>query len=263
MSVLSEILAEKRTHLERAKRTTSLSTLYRQVADAPPARDFVGAIERATPPALIAEVKQASPSKGLLREDYDPVSLARAYALNGAHCVSVLTEEAHFLGHLSHLTNVARSVPLPIMRKDFLFDEYQIVESRVAGADAVLLIVAALRPTELKSLLQIAHGLHMAAFVEVHNEDELAEAVESGARLIGINNRDLHVFRTDLKTTLTLAPMVPPDRLVISESGIRSREDMVMLRDAGVRGALVGESLMRAADVGAKVRELLGTTEPR
>lgn len=263
MSVLSEILAEKRSCLDRAKRTTSLSSLYHRVADVAPARDFVGAIENAEPPALIAEVKHASPSKGVLRDDYDPVSLARAYALNGAHCVSVLTEEAHFLGHLDHLTQVKQSMPLPVMRKDFLFDEYQIVESRVAGADAVLLIVAALRPADLRSLLQLAHNLGMAAFVEVHNEDELAEALESGARLIGINNRDLHVFRTDLNTTISLAPRVPKDRLVISESGIRSREDMMKLAAAGVRGALVGETLMRSADVGAKVRELLGIADTR
>jgi indole-3-glycerol phosphate synthase len=260
MSVLSEILADKRGELDRARRAVPQSALQRKLASAPPPRDFVGAIAAARPPALIAEVKQASPSKGILRHDFDPVALARAYELNGAHCVSVLTESAHFLGKLEHLTAVRNATSLPVMRKDFLFDEYQILESRVAGADAVLLIVAALRPHELRHLLAVSHALGMAAFVEVHNADELAEAVDAQARLIGINNRDLHVFRTNIRTTLELAPLVPKDRLIISESGIRTRADMEMLAAAGVRGALVGEALMVSADVGAKVRELIGDT---
>ncbi len=263
MSVLSEILADKRGELDRARRAVPLSALQREIASAPPPRDFVGPIARATAPALIAEVKQASPSKGILRHDFDPVALARAYDLNGAHCVSVLTETTHFQGHLDHLRAVRQSISLPVMRKDFLFDEYQILESRAAGADAVLLIVAALPPQDLRHLLSVSHAVGMAAFVEVHNAEELNEAVDAQARLIGINNRDLHVFRTDLNTSLTLAPLVPKDRLVISESGIKTRGDMVKLAEAGIRGALVGEAFMRSADVGAKVRELLGTDEPR
>jgi len=231
--------------------------LRRKLNDAPTARDFVGAIQSAKPPALIAEVKRASPSKGVLRHDFDPVAIARAYDLNGAQCVSVLTETTHFQGSLSDLTSVRDAITLPVMRKDFIFDEYQLLESRVAGADAILLIVAALKPQELRHLLAVSHALGMAAFVEVHNEDELREAVETRARLIGINNRDLHVFRTDLGTTLRLIPHVPADRIVISESGIRTRADMEMLAAAGVKGALVGEALMLSADVGAKVRELI------
>ena len=259
MSVLSEILADKRGELDRARRAVPLSALQRQIATAPRPRDFVGAIANAVPPALIAEVKQASPSKGLLRLDYDPVALARAYQLNGAHCVSVLTETTHFQGHLDHLRAVREAVTLPVMRKDFIFDEYQILESRVAGADAVLLIVAALPAHDLQHLLSVSHAVGMAAFVEVHNAEELEEAVQAQARLIGINNRDLHVFRTDLATSLALAPLVPKDRLVISESGIKSRADMLKLAAAGIHGALVGEAFMRSADVGAKVREMLGT----
>ncbi len=261
MSVLSEILADKRAELDRARRAVPLGALERELESAPRPRDFAGAIAGAAAPALIAEVKQASPSRGVLRYDFDPVALARAYDLNGAHCVSVLTETMHFQGHLDHLRAVRKAISLPVMRKDFLFDEYQIVESRAAGADAVLLIVAALPAQDLRHLLAVSHALGMAAFVEVHNAEELDEAVAAQARLIGINNRDLHVFRTDINTSLKLAPLVPRDRLIISESGIRSRADMLKLAAAGVHGALVGETLMRAADVGAKVRELLGTDD--
>jgi indole-3-glycerol phosphate synthase len=261
MSVLSEILAVRRAEVDRAERDLPEPELRARLASAPEPRDFVGALRAATPPALIAEVKRASPSKGVLRHDFDPVALARAYDLHGATCVSVLTEPTHFQGSLEHLSAVRQAISLPVMRKDFVVGEYQLLESRVAGADAVLLIVAALRRNELRRLLGVSHELGMAAFVEVHDEAELDEAIASGAQLIGINNRDLHVFRTDLATTMRLIPRVPGDRIVISESGIRNRDDMVRLGRAGVRGALVGEALMVSADVGAKVRELMGTRE--
>lgn len=258
MSVLSEILANKRHELEVARRRVPLGELKRRLQDTPPPRAFVRAIETSEPPALIAEVKRASPSGGVLRQDFAPEALARAFEANGAACISVLTDERYFQGSLDHLMAVRSAVSLPVMRKDFLIDEYQLYESRIAGADAVLLIAAALPPEELSYLLSVAWGLGMAAFVEVHDRDELAEALQTRAKLIGINNRDLHMFRTDISTTLRLIEEVPRDRLVISESGIRCRRDVLTLRDAGVRGILVGECLMREADVGAKVRELLG-----
>lgn len=259
MSVLSEILADKRSELDAARRRVPRDELQRRLADVAPARDFVGAIRRADPPALIAEVKRASPSRGIIRHEFDPVAIAKAYEENGAACVSVLTEERHFHGKLEHLTHVSGAIALPVMRKDFIIDEYQVLESRAAGADALLLIVAALKRADLAHLLAASKGLGMAAFVEVHDEADLAEALLSDARLIGINNRDLHVFRTTIETTLALAPHVPADRLLISESGIGCRADVLRLAAAGVRGVLIGEALMRAPDVGSKVHELLGT----
>lgn len=258
MSVLSEILANKRREVEIARRRVPLSELKRRLQNSPPPRDFIGAIRNSEPPALIAEIKKASPSGGILREDIAPEAIAKAYEENGAAAISVLTEGTYFLGSLEHLSLARSAVSLPVMQKDFILDEYQLYEGRVAGADAVLLIVAALQPDELRYLLSVAWGLGMAAFVEVHNEEEIRVAVDSGARLIGINNRDLHVFRTDLGVTLRLMPLVPSDRLVISESGIKTRRDVLKLKEAGVAGILVGESIMRTPDVGAKVRELLG-----
>ena len=258
MSILSEILARKREEVELSRRRLPLGELKRRLQNSPPPRDFIGAIERAERPALIAEVKRASPSGGILRQDYVPEALARAYEANGAACVSVVTDEKYFQGTLEHLSAVRSTVSLPVMRKDFIVDEYQLYESRVAGADAVLLIMAALKRSELEYLLSVAWSLGMAGFVEVHDEEELDEALKTQARLLGINNRDLHVFRTDLNTTLRLMPLVPPDRLVISESGIKTRADVLRLREAGVHGILVGESLVREPDVGAKVRQLLG-----
>jgi indole-3-glycerol phosphate synthase len=258
MSILSEILAHKESELELARQRMPLGELKRRLQDSAPPRDFVGAIERADPPALIAEVKRASPSGGVLREDFAPDALARAYEANGAACLSVLTDMQYFQGSLDHIKVVRSAVALPVMRKDFLIDEYQLYESRVAGADAILLIVAALGSKDLDYMLSVAAGLGMAAVVEVHDEEELQEALRTKARLIGINNRDLHLFRTDIRTTLRLIGQIPKDRIVISESGIRKRRDVVMLAEAGVRAVLVGEALVREADVGAKVRELLG-----
>lgn len=263
MSILSEILAHKRHEVDLIRKRIPLKELRERLQEAPPPRNFRKAIEAADPPALIAEVKRASPSGGILRDDYAPVALARSYVSNGAACISVLTDEQYFQGRLSHLTDVRQAASAPIMRKDFIVDEYQLYESRVAGADAVLLIVAALAHDDLVRLMSVAWSLGMAAFVEVHDEDELDEALSTRARLIGINNRDLHVFRTNIDTTIRLMHRVPADRLVISESGIRSRADVLRLKREGVRGVLVGEALMREPDVGAKVRELIGADGPQ
>lgn len=260
MSILSEILAHKRTEVDLARRRLSLGEIRRRLQDAPPPRDFRGALQNADPPGLIAEIKRASPSGGVLRADFAPIAIARTYEANGAACISVLTDERYFEGSLDQLAAVRGAVSLPVMRKDFIIDEYQLYESRLAGADAVLLIVAALQPGDLSRLMSVAWSLGMAAFVEVHDASELDEALRTQAQLIGINNRDLHVFRTKLSTTLELMERVPAGRLVISESGIKTRKDVLALRNAGVQGMLVGEALMREPDVGAKVRELLGAT---
>jgi indole-3-glycerol phosphate synthase len=261
MSVLSEILASKRTEVHCARRRVPPTELEKRIADMPPPRDFAGALLVAPRPALIAEVKKASPSKGVIRYDFDPVEIAQIYAENGAACLSVLTDEPYFQGHLSYLRDIRKVTDKPLLRKDFLIDEYQLLEAREAGADAVLLIEAALTSAEMEWLLEGANHLGMAAIVEVHNAEELDSALQTPARLIGINNRDLHLFRTTLQTTLDLMPRVPADRLVISESGINRRADVEKLAAAGVHAVLVGEALMREKDIAAKMRELLGVVE--
>ena len=260
MSILSEILATKRTEVEWAKRRVSLETLSKGLPTAPPLRDFRAALAEKPGVALIAEVKKASPSKGVIREDFDACEIAKTYSENAASCLSVLTDEKYFQGKLEYLSKIRALVETPLLRKDFMIDPWQLVESRVAGADAILLIVAALPPKELKSLLVFAKELRLSALVEVHDGDEMEEALTAGADLIGINNRDLHTFRVTLETTLELVKNLPPDphRLVVSESGIFTRADVLRLGDAGVKAVLVGESLMRETDIGAKTRELMG-----
>lgn len=259
MSVLSEILADKRTEVYCSRKRVSASELERRIADMAPPRDFLGALLNAPVPALIAEVKKASPSKGVIRADFDPVEIAKIMAANGAACLSVLTDEPHFQGHLSYLRAIRDVVDLPLLRKDFIIDEYQLLEARAAGADAVLLIVAALPKGDLKTLIDASRALSLTVLIEVHNAEELEEALATDAKLIGINNRDLHLFRTTLQTTLDLMPRVPADRIVVSESGINRRSDVERLAAAGVRVVLVGESLMREPDIAAKIHELLGT----
>lgn len=259
MSILSQILADKRTEVHCARRRAPAAELERRIADLPPTRDFVGALQNsAHKPALIAEVKKASPSKGIIRQDFEPVSIAQTYAENGAACLSVLTDEPYFQGHLSYLRAIRDVVDLPLLRKDFLIDDYQLLEARAAGADAVLLIAAALTKSDLEWMLDGAEALGLTVLVEVHDREELEEVLQTPARIIGINNRDLHKFRTTIQTTLDLLPVVPADRLVISESGINTRADVEKLAAAGVHSILVGEALMREPDVAAKMRELLG-----
>jgi indole-3-glycerol phosphate synthase len=258
MSVLSQILADKRTEVHCSRRRMPPQELERRIADLPPPQNFIGALQAAPAPALIAEVKKASPSKGIIRPDFDPVGIAQIYAENGAACLSVLTDEPYFQGHLSYLKAIRDVVDLPLLRKDFILDDYQILEARAAGADAVLLIVAALTGTELEWLIDATHTLGMTAIIEVHDAEEVEQVLATPARLIGINNRDLHKFRTTLQTTIDLMPKVPSDRLVISESGINSRADVERLAAAGVGAVLVGEALMREPDIAAKMGELLG-----
>lgn len=260
MSVLSEILATKRTEVAFLKERTPLPLLQAKLENAPPTRDFRHALASAQGMALIAEVKKASPSKGVIRADFDAVEIAQTYALNGATCLSVLTDEKYFQGKLEFLHQIREVVSLPLLRKDFIVDPWQILQSRAAGADAVLLIVAALCPNDLRGLIKMAAEYDLAALVEVHDAEEMQEALDAGADLIGINNRNLHTFRTSLSVTLDLLPTLPhdPNRMLVSESGIFTRQDVETLEAADVHAILVGEALMREADIGAKVRELLG-----
>jgi indole-3-glycerol phosphate synthase len=260
MSILSEILATTRTHVEWAKARTPIETLRAQLQGLPPTRDFRGALAQRKSTALIAEVKKASPSKGVIRQNFDALEIARIYAENGASCLSVLTDAPYFQGRLEYLHQIRGIVPLPLLRKDFIVDPWQIFESRIEGADAILLIVAALSKADLCELLALARELQMDTLVEVHDRQELQEALEAGADLIGVNNRDLHTFRTTLDVTLELVNDLPPNRdiVLVSESGIFTRADVLRLQNAGVDAVLVGESLMREADIGAKVRELVG-----
>ena len=273
MSKLQEIFAHKRTEIAAQKARSPLAEMQAQAAAAPPPRDFIAALRQARPrPALIAEIKRGSPSRGLLVADFDPLQLAAIYAENGAAAISVLTDERFFGGSLDHLRAVAEQMRtgqaqgLPLLRKDFICDPYQVYQARAAGADAILLIVASLPPPLLAELLALAHDLGMAALVETHDEAELETALASRARLIGINNRNLHDFTVSLETTLRLGRRVPAEVCLVAESGIFTAEDVARLaeveREGGGRGVdaiLVGEALVTAADVGAKVRALSGT----
>lgn len=224
----------------------------------PPCRDFHAALAFGDEVRLIAEVKRASPSAGLIREDFDPVSIAAAYAEGGAACISVLTDEPFFQGSLDFLRAVRQAVDLPILRKDFIVDEYQLLQARVNGADAVLLIAECLTPTQLIQLDERARGLGMQTLIELYEPDNLAAVLATKTRLVGVNNRDLRSFHTDLNHTLRVATNIPPDRLIVGESGIASYDDVQRLHAGGVKGILVGESLMRQADIAAATRRLLG-----
>ena len=267
MTILDDIVATKRREIAAAKDRTPLAELKAQLRAAPQTRDFLAALGRspASPRsrasaslALIAEVKKASPSKGVIRADFDLVAIALAYERHGADCLSVLTDVPYFQGHLSYLARVRASVAIPILRKDFLIDEYQVVEARMAGADAILLIAEILDDPQLSALLARARSLGMSALVELYEESNLDRVLGAGADLVGINNRDLTRFETDLEHTFRLRPRVPEGVLLVSESGIRGRADVERLEAAGVDAILVGESLMRSPDIGRAVDALLG-----
>lgn len=257
-SILEEIVATKRDEIARARRRVPEAQLQRQLADAPPIRDFFAALAGGPPIRLIAEVKKASPSRGVIRADFQPVQIARAYQEHGASCLSVLTDQPHFQGSLEYLRQVRAVVDLPVLRKDFVLDPYQVLEARAAGADAVLLIAECLDDQTLKSLHDVVVDLGMTPLVELFEPENLARVLGIGARLVGINNRDLRTFRTDLEHTIRLRGEIPQDRLVVGESGIRTRADVERLEAAGVQAILVGESLMASPDIGAAVDVLLG-----
>ena len=260
--ILDQIVADNRLELEARKRTIPLEELKRVALEQSPPLDFASALcgERIQ---LIAEIKKASPSRGIIRPDFNPAELAQTYAGNGASAISVLTETRYFKGSLSHLRDIRKALGnkrFPLLRKDFICDPYQVYESRAYGADSLLLIVAILTPEKLEELLKISHELGMSCLVEVHNGAELEIALKSGARIIGINNRDLKTFSVDLTVTQRLRPLIPEDRIVVSESGINDRNDIQKLKKWSVDAVLIGEALMSAPDIAAKMKELLAAT---
>ncbi|MEW6358454.1 MAG: indole-3-glycerol phosphate synthase TrpC [Planctomycetota bacterium] len=255
--ILDEIHKHKLVEVAERKKRLPPAEMEKRLADAPPVRDFAAALA-AEGMSLIAEVKKASPSAGIIRPDFDPAAIARIYAAAGAAAISILTDEKYFQGSLSFLEAIRAEVDSPLLRKDFIIDPYQVVESRVAGADAILLIVHMLDDAAIESLLDQAHDLGMTCLVESHSKKELGRAVASGARVIGINNRDLRTFKVDIETAIRLAPTVPSDRIVVGESGIKTAADVRRLGEAGVSAVLVGETLMRSGDIPAKIRELMG-----
>ncbi len=257
--ILDEIVAHKKEELAGTKRRTPLADVKARARDAGPVRGFGAALATGGGIRLIAEVKKASPSKGVIRQDFDPLAIAEVYASSGASCLSVLTEAKYFQGDLAYLGAIRRSVGLPLLRKDFIVDEYQVVEARAAGADAILLIAACLEHRQLEDYLGAAADLGLDVLVESHTGKELDRSLRAGARIVGINNRDLATFRVSLQTTFDLLRDIPEERTVVSESGIGTRDDVARLERAGVDAVLVGESLMREKDIGKKVRELLGT----
>jgi len=260
--ILKKIVDRKRQEVAAAKSEFPLERLLDRlslVEDTP--RGFGQALRfmaESGGTAIIAEIKKASPSKGTIRPDFDPVEIAEVYQNHGATCLSVLTESNFFQGHLHYLGLVREQVSLPLLRKDFIFDPYQVYEARAYGADAILLIAAMLDLPQLRDLAALAAELQLDVLLEVHDEVELERALQTDCSLIGINNRSLHTFVTDLATTERLRPLVPPERLVVSESGINSRADVERLLRAGAGAFLVGESLMRENDMGSKLEELLG-----
>jgi len=261
-NVLDKILAVKAEEIAAAKRERPLARVRDEARAAPPPRDFTGALRAKIAggqAAVIAEIKKASPSKGLLRADFDPAAIAASYAAHGAACLSVLTDRDFFQGEPQYLAAARNACALPALRKDFMLDVYQVYEARALGADCILLIAAALDVARLRELESAAAELGMAVLVEVHDAAELATALALATPLIGINNRDLRSFETRLATTLDLLPHIPPGRLVITESGIRARADVALMRAHGVNGFLVGEAFMRAPDPGVELERIFLT----
>jgi indole-3-glycerol phosphate synthase len=261
--ILEQIVRYKTEELAQTKRRRSLADLKFEAADMPPTRDFAYALcpdgALADGIKIVAEIKQASPSCGVLRQPFDPVTIAGIYQQNGAAAISVLTEQRFFKGSLEYLAKVRRVVGLPLLRKDFIFDEYQLYEARVYGADAVLLIAGILSPKEMEDLSGIAREmLGLCPLIEVHSKAELEQVLRLDPNIVGINNRDLQTFKTDLRFTLQILADIPDDKIVVSESGIHTREDMLRLEQAGVAAALIGEELMRASDMGRRLKQLLG-----
>ena len=256
--ILDRILRVKQEEIAAAKRRLPQAAIEARVRAAPPPRDFVAAL-RGKRPAVIGEIKRASPSRGVLRADFDPAAIARSYEKCGAACMSVLTDVSFFQGAAEHLAVARAACGLPALRKDFILDPYQVFESRALGADCILLIAACLSKKEMSQLETVALDLGMAVLVEVHDGAELEAALGLKTPLIGINNRNLRSFETRLETTLDLLPAIPAEKIVVTESGIQSRRDVERLRAAGVNSFLVGEAFMRAADPGRALQQLFGT----
>jgi indole-3-glycerol phosphate synthase len=257
-TILDKIVATKRIEIERAKAAMPEAELRARLADAPPVRDFFTPLAAGGPIKLIAEVKKASPSAGVIRADFNPVAIAKTYEAHGASCISVLTDESYFQGRLDDLRQIRAATSLPMLRKDFVLDVYQVVEARAAGADAVLLIAECLDDCNLRKLFNAICDLRMTPLVELYEPGNLQRVFDAGATLIGINNRNLHTFQVDLSNTIRMRKRVPDECVLVGESGIKTHADVQRLEAAGVDAILVGESLMREPDIGAAVDRLLG-----
>ena len=257
-NVLNRIIDHKRGEVAAAKRLRPVEGLQAQLADAPPVRDFVAALRAKTDVALIAEVKKASPSAGIIRADFGPVAIAQTYERHGAACLSVLTDEEFFQGHLDFLRAVRSAVQIPVLRKDFIIDRYQVVEARAAGADCILLIAECLDDCHLRDLYFYASELGMESLIEIYDPENLDRVLKLEPALVGVNNRDLRSFVTDLDHTIRLASRLSSSTLLVSESGITSRADVDRLKAGGASAILVGETLMRSPDIGQAVDKLLG-----
>ncbi len=255
-SILDRILVSKKREVARQKQAVNISCLLECIARRKAPLGFAAAL-KGDGIRLIAEVKKASPSKGVLRPYFDPMALAKTYAENGAAAISVLTDADYFQGSPEHLAAIRQAVGLPLLRKDFIYDEYQVYESAAYGADALLLITAILEPKQLENLLAVSRRLGMGCLVEVHDEEELKKALDAGAEVIGINNRNLNTFEVDLTTTQRILPFVPEDKTVVSESGISRREDVKRLEGWGVDAVLIGEALVTARNVPERIKELM------
>ena len=258
-TILDTILWHKRDEVAARRSQVPLETLQGRLADLPPTRDFAAALRHPalSPTALIAEVKKASPSAGIIRADFDPVAIAKTYEDNGASCLSVLTDARFFQGHEDYLQQIRAAVSIPLLRKDFTVDSYQITEARAIGADAILLIAAALTRPQMADYMALAHSLGLTALVEVHTEEEMQVAADIQAPVIGINTRDLKSFVTDLGVFERLAPLAPAESVLVAESGLKTPADVARVRAAGAHAILVGESLMRSPDIGAALRGLM------
>ncbi len=259
-TILDKIVVAKRQEIEAARQQRTTADLQAALADAPPVRPFEAALAAEGPIKLIAEVKKASPSRGVIRADFQPLEIARIYQQHGATCLSVLTDREFFQGSLEILQGVRAAVSLPVLRKDFVLDTYQVLEARAAGADAVLLIAECLDLPQMQRLHDAIRELNMAALVEFYEPQNLDRVLDVGATLIGINNRDLRTFSTDLQHTIRLRQQIPSDRTVVGESGIDQRRDVEQLHEAGIDAMLVGQRLMAADDIGKAVDTLLGQT---
>lgn len=260
MSVLGKIVVKKIERLDYARSKTPLAEIKSRLADLEKTRDFKSAIQKgAGPIKLIAEIKKSSPSQGLIRKDFDLLEIARTYRGKAVDAVSVLTEEDFFCGDLNYIPSVRQILTVPILRKDFIFDEYQIYESRANGADAILLIVALLDSIQIKDYLHLSRELGLSVLLEVHDAMELEKALRAEAEIIGINNRDLKTMSVDLNTTFLLKKEIPSDKIVVSESGIKTNSDVRILEEAGVDAMLIGTSLMASQDIGKKIDEIRGS----
>ncbi len=255
--ILSRIIEEKRRVIEEAKRAKSQEDLVKEIKNLSVKSSFKRNISRPHHMNLIAEIKKASPSKGILRGDFNPVKIAMTYQANGASAISILTDERFFEGRLEYISKARENISIPILRKDFFIDEYQIYETVWAGAEAVLLICEILSIGELTSLYNLATELGLDCLVEVHNEEDIEKAIAVDAAIIGVNNRDLHTFKADLGVTQRLIRLIPQNKVIVSESGIKCYEDVMFLKSLGVNAVLIGEAFMEAEDIAAKMREMM------